>query len=111
MISSDQTCESARGGDHVLSACWRGNGPPRQRRVWGVRACPHSLGLRTAQTPTGGCSRESSAMGESLTERRRVRDEGLRVVNRCRRGGRSCEEQGLTDPRRKGRLISCQQPR
>ncbi len=25
-------------------------------------------------------------MGESLTERRRVRDEGLRVVNRCRRG-------------------------
>ena len=26
-------------------------------------------------------------MGESLTERRRVRDEGLRVVNRCRRGG------------------------
>ncbi len=26
-------------------------------------------------------------MGESLTERRRVRDEGLRVVNRFRRGG------------------------
>ena len=26
-------------------------------------------------------------MGESLTERRRVRDEGLRVVNRCRWGG------------------------
>ena len=26
-------------------------------------------------------------MGESLTERRRVRDEGLRVVNRCQRGG------------------------
>ncbi len=25
-------------------------------------------------------------MGESLTERRRVRDEGLRVVNRCQRG-------------------------
>ncbi len=25
-------------------------------------------------------------MGESLTERRRVRDEGPRVVNRCRRG-------------------------
>ncbi len=34
-------------------------------------------------------------MGESLTERRRVRDEGLRVVNRCRRGAineRSLEE-------------------
>ena len=26
-------------------------------------------------------------MGESLTERRRVRDEGLRVVNRCQLGG------------------------
>ena len=26
-------------------------------------------------------------MDESLTERRRVRDEGLRVVNRCRWGG------------------------
>ncbi len=26
-------------------------------------------------------------MGESLTERCRVRDEGLRVVNRCQRGG------------------------
>jgi hypothetical protein len=27
-------------------------------------------------------------MGASLTERRRVRDEGLRVVKRCRGGGR-----------------------
>ncbi len=27
-------------------------------------------------------------MGESLTEQRRVRDEGLRVVNRCQRGGK-----------------------
>ncbi len=26
-------------------------------------------------------------MGESLPERRRVRDEGLRVVNRCQLGG------------------------
>ena len=26
-------------------------------------------------------------MGESLTERRRVGDEGLRVVNRCQLGG------------------------
>ena len=26
-------------------------------------------------------------MGASLTERRRVRDEGLRVVNRCQKGG------------------------
>src|SRR3989344_1891923 len=40
------------------------------------------MGLRTAHTPTGGCSRESSTMGESLMERHRVRDEGLRIVNR-----------------------------
>ena len=33
------------------------------------------------QTPTGGSSEEFSAMGESLTEQYRVRDEGLRVVN------------------------------
>ena len=26
-------------------------------------------------------------MGESLTQQRRVRDEGLRVVNRCQLGG------------------------
>ena len=30
-------------------------------------------------------------MGESLTERRRVRDEGLRVVNRCQWGGNASE--------------------
>ena len=28
-------------------------------------------------------------MGESLTQQRRVRDEGLRVVNRCQLGGNS----------------------
>ena len=31
----------------------------------------------TAQTPTGGSSRESSAMDESLTEQRRVYEEGF----------------------------------
>jgi len=31
-------------------------------------------------TPTGGSSREYSAMGESLTERRRVSEEALRGV-------------------------------
>src|SRR3989304_3863714 len=35
----------------------------------------------TAPTPTGGSSGESCAMGESLTQRRRVGEEGLRVVN------------------------------
>ena len=35
----------------------------------------------TVHTPTGGCSREYSTMGESLIERRRVEEEGLRSVN------------------------------
>ena len=36
-------------------------------------------------------------MGESLTERRRVRDEGLRVVNRCQWGGNPGEYSFLVD--------------
>ena len=36
-------------------------------------------------------------MGESLTERRRVRDEGLRVVNRCQRGGNACGSSHVFD--------------
>ena len=34
----------------------------------------------TAQTPTGGCSQESSSMDESLKERRRVYEEAFRGV-------------------------------
>src|SRR5690606_18651447 len=36
--------------------------------------------------PTGGSSRESSAMDASLTEQRRVSDEGFRVVKLCCQG-------------------------
>ncbi len=36
-------------------------------------------------------------MGASLTERRRVRDEGLRVVNRCQRGGNLWEFSPVVD--------------
>ena len=59
----------------------------------------------TAQTPTGGSSKESSAMGASLTEQRRVEDDGLRVVNSFSVGryGRY--------RRKKPRLTLCQQPR
>jgi hypothetical protein len=42
----------------------------------------------TVQTPTGGSSREFSAMGESLTEQYRVRDDGLWVVNLFFQGGK-----------------------
>ena len=41
----------------------------------------------TGHTPTGGCSRESSAMGESLTERRYVNEEALRGVKFFSLGG------------------------
>jgi len=37
-------------------------------------------------TPTGGSSREYSAMGETLTERRRVKEEAPRGVNFFYRG-------------------------
>src|SRR5262249_19012818 len=33
-------------GARVLSASWRGNGPPRLRRVAGLRGWPATLGLR-----------------------------------------------------------------
>src|SRR3989338_3904377 len=36
----------ASGAAWVLSACWRGNGPPRLRRVGGVRARPPTMKLR-----------------------------------------------------------------
>ena len=36
--------------------------------------------LRTVQTPTGGSSREFSAMGGTLTEQRRVNEEVIRNV-------------------------------
>ena len=78
----------AWGGARVPLASRWGNGPPRQWWVAGLRGRPATLGLRTTQTPTGGCSREFWAMGESLTQQCRVRDEGLRIVNRCR-GGRN----------------------
>ena len=39
--------------------------------------------LRTVHTPTGGSSREYSAMGGTLTEQRRVNEEGLRIVKFC----------------------------
>ena len=37
---------------------------------------------RFIDEPTGGSSGEYWAMGETLTQRRRVREEGLRIVNR-----------------------------
>lgn len=55
----------------------------------GIDGYPAWEGVRThwdwdtAQTPTGGSSEEYCTMGESLMQRRRVKDEGLRIVNFC----------------------------
>src|SRR6185312_8537608 len=68
-------------------ASWCGKSAPRRRSVAGLRGWSATLGLRTAQTPTGGSSEGSSAMGASLTEQRRVRDDAFRSVNRFS-GGR-----------------------
>src|SRR5437016_13776110 len=91
MCSQDHPCEqssarSAGRGARGRLAGWWGHGLPRRRSVAGLRGRPATLGLRTAQTPTGGSSEEFSAMDESLTEQRRVQDEGLRIVNCFYRG-------------------------
>src|SRR5436853_3152986 len=80
---------SARGagrGARGRLAGWWGKGLPRRRSVAGLRGRSATLGLRTAQTPTGGSSEEFSALDESLTEQRRVQDEGFRIVNCFSRG-------------------------
>src|SRR5438270_2919425 len=86
MCSVDHSTEqsSARGagrGARGRLAGWWGNSSPRRRSVAGLRGRSATLGLRTAQTPTGGSSEEFSAMDASLTEQRRVQEDGLRIVN------------------------------
>jgi hypothetical protein len=65
---------------------WWGNGLPRRRSVAGLRGRSATLGLRTAQTPTGGSSEEFSSMGATLNEQRRVQDDAFRSVNCFSRG-------------------------
>jgi hypothetical protein len=62
-------------------ARWGGKSLPRPRSVAGLRGRTATLGLRTAQTPTGGSSEEFSAMDASLTEQRRVQEDAFRSVN------------------------------
>src|SRR5258707_4084402 len=62
-------------------ASWCGKSSPRLRSVAGLRGRAATLGLRTAQTPTGGSSEEFSAMDASLTEQRRVQEDAFRSVN------------------------------
>src|SRR5258705_7976611 len=78
---------SATGWARGRLASWWGKGSPKRRSVAGLRGRSATLGLRTAQTPTGGSSEEFSAMVARLTEQRRVQDEGFRVVNCFSWGG------------------------
>src|SRR6516162_11512886 len=71
----------ARGGACGRLAGWWGKSSPRRQSVAGLRGRAATLGLRTAQTPTGGSSEEFSSMGATLNEQRRVQEEGFRIVN------------------------------
>jgi hypothetical protein len=69
------------------------DGPAAYQLVGGVMAYQDNDGYRdwevdpaeghwdTGLTPTGGSSKEYCAMDESLTQQRRVKDEGFRIVN------------------------------
>src|SRR5437588_1189930 len=86
MCSQDHPCEqssarSAGRGARGRLAGWWGDGLPRRRSVAGLRGRSATLGLRTAQTPTGGSSEEFSSMVARLNEQRRVQEEGFRIVN------------------------------
>ena len=79
---SKASCKrGARGWACVRLASWWGKSLPRRRSVAGLRGRSATLGLRTAQTPTGGSSEEFSAMVERLTEQRRVQEDAFRSVN------------------------------
>ena len=72
---------SAEGWACGRLAGWWGKSLPRRRSVAGLRGRTATLGLRTAQTPTGGSSEEFSAMEATLTEQRRVQEDAFRCVN------------------------------
>ena len=81
LLRKQSSFGSATGWARGRLASWWGKSSPRHRSVAGLRGRSATLGLRTAQTPTGGSSEEFSAMDASLTEQRRVQEDSLRVVN------------------------------
>jgi hypothetical protein len=81
LLRKQSSFGSATGWARGRLASWWGKSSPRRRSVAGLRGRSATLGLRTAQTPTGGSSEEFSAMEGTLTEQRRVQEDGLRVVN------------------------------
>ena len=75
-----------RGWGRGPSGRRRGNGPPCPQRVAGLRGRSATLGLRHGPDSYGRQQWGICAMGATLTQRRRVRDEVIRDVNRFQRG-------------------------
>ena len=75
-------------GPRPISLLW-GNGPPRRRRVAGLRGRPATLGLRHGPDSYGRQQWGILRQCASATQRRRVGDEGPRVVNPFRQGRES----------------------
>ena len=69
-------------------ASWWGNGLPRRRSVAGLRGRTATRGLRYGPDSYGRQQLGILGMGESLTQQRRVQEDGLRVVN-CFSQGRA----------------------
>ena len=64
-------------GPAAYRACWWGDGLPRRRRVAGLERCPATLGLNTAQTPTGRQQWEYCTMGTKPDAATPRGDDGL----------------------------------
>src|SRR6478609_5490091 len=97
----------ALGGSRGPSASWRGNGPPRQRRVAGLRERSATLELRHGPDSYGrqqwGIFRNGRKPDGAIP---REGSDGLWVVNLFYQGGSS--DVYLMN---KHRLTPCQQPR
>src|SRR6266702_6429089 len=71
--------QGADGAARVRLASWWGNGLPKRRSVAGLRGRSARLGLRHGPDSYGRQQLGILGMRESVTQQRRVGDEGLRV--------------------------------
>src|SRR6266852_4041360 len=81
----------ASGGAHVILACWRGNGSPRQRCLAGVRARPAPLALRHWPDSYGRLQSRIFGNGrkpDRATPRVRRRPSGCKALSRGRKAAR-----------------------
>src|SRR5271165_5125144 len=67
--SGSKARKGARGRACDRLVSWWGKSLPRPRSVAGLRGRPATLGLRTAQTPTGGSSEEFSVWLTVLSDK------------------------------------------